>query len=418
LSDQQVSGIPLPVDLGLVGIPGCNAYNSADIQFPLGVPSGAPLVTQWALAIPNDGVLLGLEIYLQALALEGFGFSRFATVTNGLAARIGNSVSVAPVPPPVAAFNLTTNFGATPLLVQFTDLSTEGAVSWLWDFEDDGVIDSNIQNPTHVYVNAGQFSVRLVVAGFGGSSTVLKSRVIFAGFTPNVSLSMTSIHPGSFHMGSNLVGAESAPVHAVHITRPFWAGRYEVTQSQYMAVMGSNPSYMQGPNWPNAQMRPVEQVTWLNAMAYCSALNAIESSSGRVPVGYQYRLPTEAEWEYFCRAGTATEWNTGLSLTATQANFSMGQSTIVGSYAPNPWGICDTHGNIFEWCLDSWDGSMNYPSTASVDPYVAIGVHRVVRSGSWGSTVNDCRSAVRWHMPPDSTNGVGFRIVLAPILVP
>jgi hypothetical protein len=111
LSDQQVSGIPLPVDLGLVGIPGCNAYNSADIQFPLGVPSGSPLVTQWGLAIPNDGVLLGLEIYLQALALEGFGFSRFATVTNGLAARIGNAVSVSPVPLPVASFTATPTAG-------------------------------------------------------------------------------------------------------------------------------------------------------------------------------------------------------------------------------------------------------------------------------------------------------------------
>jgi hypothetical protein len=136
LSDQQVSGVPLPVDLGLVGIPGCNAYNSADVQFPLGLPSGTPLVTPWGLAIPNYGDLLGIEVYLQALALEGFGFSRFATVTNGIEAKIGNSVTVASVIQPVANFSASLTIGRVPLVVRFTDTSSGGVGAWRWDLLD------------------------------------------------------------------------------------------------------------------------------------------------------------------------------------------------------------------------------------------------------------------------------------------
>ena len=416
LSDQQVSGIPLPVDLGLVGIPGCNAYNSADIQFPLGVPSGSPLVTQWGLAIPNDGVFLGLEIYLQALALEGFGFSRFATVTNGIAARIGNAVSVTPVPPPVASFTATPTIGFLPLLVQFTDTSTGTVGAWQWDFDNDGVVDSTLQNPTHTYTTGGQYSVRLVVRNFGGTNAVVRTNLIYAGIAPNPALNMVVIQAGAFQMGSTALGGAAAPVHSVAITRPFWVGAYEVTQAQYQAVMGINPSYWQ------ASQRPVEQVSWDSAMSYCATLTTTEAAAGRIPAGYQYRLPTEAEWEYVCRAGTTTEWNTGASLVCGQANFSgcgPGQTTVVGSYAANPWGLFDTHGNVWEWCLDSWDGSANYPSSAVFDPYVSSGPLRVIRGGGWNYAAGVCRSAIRANFIPGGAGDViGFRVVLAPVLVP
>jgi formylglycine-generating enzyme required for sulfatase activity len=416
LSDQQVNGIPLPVDLGLVGIPGCNAYNSADIQFPLGVPSGSPLVTQWGLAIPNDGVFLGLEIYLQALALEGFGFSRFATVTNGIAARIGNAVSVTAVPPPVASFTATPTVGALPLVVQFTDTSTGDVGAWQWDFDNDGVVDSTLQNPTHTYTTGGQYSVRLVAVNYGGTSAVLRSNLIYAGVAPNPGLNMVAIQPGTFQMGSAVGYRNEQPVHAVTITMPFWIGAHEVTQAQFQAVMGSNPSY-----WLGSQ-RPVEQVSWYSAMAYCAALTATEAGAGRIPAGYQYRLPTEAEWEYCCRAGTTSEWSTGWSIGASQANinYSVGQTIGVGNYAPNPWGIFDMHGNVLEWCLDSWDGSENYPLSAVSDPYVSSGPVRVARGGSWSLTADSCRSSSRVSRNPGLTinNVVGFRVILGPILVP
>jgi hypothetical protein len=329
-SRTSVSGIPLPVDLALVGIPGCNAYNSADINFSLGLPSGTPLATAWNLTIPNDSYFLGLDLYLQALALEGFGYPRFATVTNGVGIRIGNPVSVTPPGPP-ASFN------------------------------------------------------------------------------------MVAIPAGTFQMGSLAGQANEQPVHAVTITRPFWVGKYEVTQAEYQAVMSSNPSAFQSPQ------RPVEQVSWNNAMSYCSALTATEAAAGRVPAGYQYRLPTEAEWEYVCRAGTTTEWNTGASLTISQASFnnpSGGQTNVVGSYPANPWGVFDTHGNVWEWCLDSWDNSANYPSSVVSDSYVSVGPVRVIRGGSFFDSAAVCRSACRNSLFPVEFGTVGFRVVLAPALVP
>jgi len=246
--------------------------------------------------------------------------------------------------------------------------------------------------------------------------------VSMAGLQPNPALNMVAIPAGTFQMGSTVVGGTAAPVHPVTITRPFWAGKYEVTQTEYQAVRGTNPSVFQSLFYPDGPQRPVDSVTWHDAMTYCSVLTAMESSVGRIPRGYQYRLPTEAEWEYVCRAGTTTEWNTGASLVCGQANFSgcgPGQTTVVGSYAANPWGLFDTHGNVWEWCLDSWDGSANYPSSAVFDPYVSSGPIRVLRGGSWSGTAGSCRSAFRLNNAPGSANfNFGFRVVLAPVLVP
>jgi formylglycine-generating enzyme required for sulfatase activity len=139
-----------------------------------------------------------------------------------------------------------------------------------------------------------------------------------------------------------------------------------------------------------------------------------------VPPGYQYRLPTEAEWEYCCRAGAATEWNAGTSLSTSQANFqgALGQSAVVGSYAPNAFGLHDMHGNVWEWCIDSYAAYTPGPVT---DPFVTGGANRVFRGGSWvsGLTAFYCRSAIRYFNSPGSTSFlVGFRVVLAPVLVP
>ncbi len=241
------------------------------------------------------------------------------------------------------------------------------------------------------------------------------AELTIAAFVPPLQFHMVAIQPGTFFMGSNVIGFQSAPAHAVTITRPMWVGRYEVTQAEYKAVKGSNPSY-----WPS-DLRPVEQVTWDDAMAYCAALTASEAAAGRIPSGYQYRLPTEAEWEYCGRAGTTTEWNTGASLTRTQANFNYSHAStrLVGSYAANPWGLFDTHGNLAEWCLDSWDVTANYPSSAVSDPYGASGAFRVTRGGHWASNSLGCRTAVRgYELPFRPSVAIGFRVVLAPVLVP
>jgi formylglycine-generating enzyme required for sulfatase activity len=226
---------------------------------------------------------------------------------------------------------------------------------------------------------------------------------------------MVWIPAGTFAMGSTQGDPQEQPVHTVHITRPFWMGKYEVTQAEWQALMGTNPSSFPGPN------RPVETVSWNDGMAYCAALTAREQAAGRLPTGYRYRLPTEAEWEYCCRAGTTTEWNVGSRLDCGQANFvsCVHQTANVGSYAANPWGLHDMHGNVWEWCLDAGAQTANYPSAAVSDPYVSRGTYRIYRGGSLGNGSYYCRSAFRNGLLPDvGIHTFGFRVALAPVLDP
>jgi formylglycine-generating enzyme required for sulfatase activity len=239
------------------------------------------------------------------------------------------------------------------------------------------------------------------------------------------------IQPGTFQMGSDAPSGEPyfgsnghKPIHQVTISQPFWMGRYEVTQAEYQALMGTNPSAFLGAD------RPVERVSWFNAVAYCDALNAQATALGKVPAGYQYRLPTEAEWEYAARAGTTTEFHYGPSLLCNQARFRYSyhsnsecsgwqSGTVpVGSYAPNAWGLYDLHGNVWEWCMDSWS---SYTASAKTDPYVSDGPFRIIRGGSWLLNSSYCRSADRNFDAPDETFFIptdGFRVVLAPVLEP
>lgn len=224
---------------------------------------------------------------------------------------------------------------------------------------------------------------------------------------------MVPITPGKFLMGSNQGSLEEQAVHPVTLTRPFWIARYEVTQRQFEAMTGRTPSLGVGPD------RPVEMVTWQDAMAFCTAVNALEAAFSRLPSGYVYRLPTEAEWEYCCRAGTTTEWNVGATISCAMANVQgcAGATTVVGSYAPNAWGLHDMHGNVLEWCADARGFTATYPATAVVDPYVANGPIRVARGGAGPSPAFYTRSASRFGYDPTSLGDyVGFRVVLGPIL--
>ncbi|MBL8735164.1 MAG: formylglycine-generating enzyme family protein [Planctomycetes bacterium] len=245
---------------------------------------------------------------------------------------------------------------------------------------------------------------------------------------PLASSNMVAIASGTFSMGSALpVGSApyfnqttSKPVHSVTISMPFWAGKYEVTQAEYQALMGSNPSHFAGVDLP------VELVSWNQAVAYCDALSVQEAAAGRLPTGYEYRLPTEAEWEYCVRAGTSTEFHYGSGLACDQANIwydsqagsvcsSPGTATV-GSYVANAWGLHDMHGNVSEWCLDSWDNSANYPAGSVADPYEASGPYRIVRGGGWSFHSYLSRSAFRLGGVPDFAHrSIGFRVVCAPV---
>ena len=197
------------------------------------------------------------------------------------------------------------------------------------------------------------------------------------------------------------------------LTRSFFLGRYEVTQGEYLSVIGTNPS-----NFPGDTNRPVEQVSWNDATNYCAQLTARERLAWRLPAGWTYRLPTEAEWEYASRAGSTNRFSYGDDPDYTQlANYawysanSGGTTHAVGGKLPNRWGLYDMSGNVWEWC-SGWYG--NYLGGSVTDPQ-GSGSLRGLRGGGWGSGDRYCRSAERHNLAPsDRGNTVGFRVVLAP----
>ena len=229
------------------------------------------------------------------------------------------------------------------------------------------------------------------------------------------------VSPGEFLMGSPTeeIGrdADESPPTRVIVARGFWIGKCEVTQSEYQKVMGNNPS-----NETGDANRPVERVSWFDAMEYCKKLTQACETQGRLPEGHVYRLPTEAEWEYACRAGTTTRFSYGEDKSATQLNgcawFSRNSDSTthpVGTKQPNPWGLFDMHGNVWEWCIDRWEDSLP-GGTITNSVRVAAGRLRVARGGSWLYDAKACRSANRDDYSPwDRCSDIGFRVVLARI---
>jgi formylglycine-generating enzyme required for sulfatase activity len=249
-------------------------------------------------------------------------------------------------------------------------------------------------------------------------------------------LGMVSIPAGNFLMGSPAGEKDrddKETQHPVRISEQFWLGKYEVTQGQWKALMDKNPSAFK----KSGDNVPVEEVLWEDAMQFCKRLTERERSEGRLPAGYVYTLPTEAQWEYACRAGTTTPFNTGSNLTRKEANYddkksyeentkgkNRGRTMPVGSFAPNAWGLYDMHGNVWEWCRDSTGGDYYLRRSVEnkevriqmdVDPVGTIGTGRVVRGGSWSFRVGHCRSAARFHLDPDfHSKDYGFRVALVP----
>ncbi len=205
--------------------------------------------------------------------------------------------------------------------------------------------------------------------------------------------------------------------YSVTISRDFWLGKYEVTQSEYNAVMGKNPSQFKG-----GTNQPVEKVTYLDATQYCAALSLRERGAGHLPPGFEYRLPSEAEWEYACRANTTNRFSFGDGILdadryAWTAENSEATTHPVGQKQPNPWGLYDMHGNVWEWCLD-WFAE--YPAADVVDPVGPRGgKFKLFRGGGWNQDIEFARSANRFMMAPSSgIYFVGFRVAIGPTQKP
>ncbi len=243
-----------------------------------------------------------------------------------------------------------------------------------------------------------------------------ETKYFFENLGNGISLKMVKIPSGNFLMGSpeDEEGYHDSqrPQHQVHIPS-FYLGKYPVTQEQWQSVMGYNPSYHKG------QERPVEGVFWHEMEHFCQRL--LEKT------GREYRLPSEAEWEYACRAGTTTAFYFGPTLTTEIANYDgynaygyglkgkcREQTTKVGSFPPNYFGLYDMHGNVFECCSDYWhDNYKGAPSNGSAWLNGDINPSRLVmRGGSWATAATSCRSASRIRFNPNrrSSDGVGFRV--------
>jgi formylglycine-generating enzyme required for sulfatase activity len=238
------------------------------------------------------------------------------------------------------------------------------------------------------------------------------------------------IPPGKFRMGSRGQHSSEEPLHWVEITQPFWLGQTPVTQAQYRWLVEATcvdldpvPSYFK-----NQDIHPVENVSWEDCRQLIKGLNGmaeLEASlvGAGLPGDSHFRLPTEAEWEYACRAGTETEYHTGDGEAALgRAGWYRGNSGTsthpVGQKKPNEFGLYDMHGNVLEWCLDGWDATAyaKRPALVSDPPARAReeGSPRVFRGGSWCLPPGFCRSAIRgWRRPGDRLWDRGFRLCLS-----
>jgi formylglycine-generating enzyme required for sulfatase activity/tRNA A-37 threonylcarbamoyl transferase component Bud32 len=267
-------------------------------------------------------------------------------------------------------------------------------------------------------------------------------------FVNSVGMKLVRISPGKFLMGSGKAEQElvlqlyledekkeaanrlrGEPQHEVEITKAYYLGVHEVTQEQYEKVMGVNPSHFSPTGEGKDKVKgdhgklPVEMVSWYDAVRFCEKLSERkeEKAEGRV-----YRLPTEAEWEFACRAGTRPTFHFGDALSSHQANFdgsypfghaeigpNLEQTSPVGSYKANAWGLCDMHGNVWEWCSDWYSVKFYQTEQARKDPTgPAGGTTRALRGGSWYSFPKDCRAAYRNHYAPESRyDDFGFRVV-------
>jgi formylglycine-generating enzyme required for sulfatase activity/streptogramin lyase len=283
--------------------------------------------------------------------------------------------------------------------------------------------------PTVIPVQPGRHELRVRKDGFDtvvkeievkiGESVPIRVNLDKERITNAIGMQFVWIRPGTFLMGSPSMeeGREADETqHQVTIKQGFYLGRHEVTQAQWHTVMGGNPSYIKGDNLP------VESVDWDDCQVFCRKLGQMD--------GYRYRLPTEAEWEYACRAGAKTPFHFGDTITTDQANYygivpyGKGKqgiyrraTTPIGSFPPNAWDLFDMHGNVFEWCADRYGA---YPEgNVKEDQGGENGSTRIVRGGSWDTGPKGCRAAYRpWYAPGVHFYQIGCRVVLSPSLLP
>jgi formylglycine-generating enzyme required for sulfatase activity len=259
-------------------------------------------------------------------------------------------------------------------------------------------------------------TVMLDASGEVTARSAHHAREFLQSLSDGIELALVSIPGGSFTMGSfgKQGYDDERPQHRVTVG-PFWLGRYPITQAQWRAVMGTNPS-----GRFKGDQRPVDNVSWQDAHRFCERLSR--------RTGHACHLPTEAQWEYACRAGTTTPFSFGETLTTGIANYN-GEftwrsgprglyrhvTTDVGSFPPNAFGLCDMHGNVWEWCADAWHESYEgAPGDGRAWQAGGDPACRVARGGCWHDTPDVCRSPARLKLAANEGDEFGgFRVAMA-----
>ena len=335
-----------------------------------------------------------------SLALAVLALSGFVSITHAQNSSLG--IQMVPVTLTLPQLQLTAPLGSTNALEVSTNLT-----AW----QDIATLVFTTTNTTwlDLYPRGGAAYYRLRrVSGGGGVNPP---------FPPPLT-NLVWIAPGQFVMGSpgsdsDAEGDELIQT-TVTLTKGFFAGKYEVTQGDYFAVVNSNPSTFTGD--PNL---PVETVSWTQATNYCHLLNLRESAASRLPAGYAYRLPTEAEWEYAARAGSTNRFSWGddpdytvMTNYAWYSANAAGSTHVVGQKLANAWGLYDTAGNVREWVQDS---AYSYPGGSVTNPIPsAASSNKIFRGGMYDGEAAFCRPAARNSIAQNQALSIfGFRVVLA-----
>ena len=414
---------------------------------------------------PAHNPFQGGQVYTASITLtanSGYTFTGLTTATiNGSAAVITNNTGAAVTlthafpetalaPITSAAITVTAPvIGAAPSTASAsTGNFTRGNVTWSpahSPFQHSTVYTASIT----LTANSGYTFTGLTTATINGNAAAVSNNIgttvmltrQFPATLANAgeAIELVWIPSGTFTMGSptsEYYRLDSETQRQITISKGFYMGKYEVTQEQYQAVTGLNPSnFLNNPAAGEVQRRrPVEMVTWYDAVEFCNKLSEREwltkayTITGRTPAtGYPitsatvtinwetngYRLPTEAEWEYACRAGTTTAYNTGNTISDNTGWYTNNSNSItheVGKKPPNAWGLYDMHGNVWEWC---WDWYGTYTGGSQTDPRgAASGSDRVERGGSWVDSGRFHRSAYRYYNYPNYRgSSIGFRLI-------
>ena len=237
---------------------------------------------------------------------------------------------------------------------------------------------------------------------------------IWSGEVPlkkGVAIHFVNIASGQFLMGAKNGCYDGLPIHEVQIRTPFWMAKTEITQQQYLLVMeGENAKAKRNP------LLPMTNISWHEAMAFCKKLTVRERKAKRIPSKYKFTLPSEAQWEYACRAGSTGTFAGNLNRLGWYKSNSGGRVQLVGRKQPNAWGLYDMHGNVWEWCLDDWHPNYIGAPRDGVAWEQGHGAERPLRGGAWFREAIFCRSAARFHRrPAEHSRSIGFRPVLSPI---